>query len=86
MSASAAACECNVRDRLFAFYGWCHQHEDIPELINLVKTIARQGRPDRYVVLTGVSTRPPKAEPDTDHETPSMRTRFPVWSHLALCR
>jgi hypothetical protein len=40
-AALAAACECNVWDRLFAFYGSCHQHEDIPELINLVKTIAR---------------------------------------------
>lgn len=41
MPASAAACECNVWDRLFAFYDRCHQHEDIPELISLVKAIAR---------------------------------------------
>ena len=48
-------CERSIRDRLFAFYDWCAQHEDIPELISLAKTIAR--REDQIVcaVLTGVT-------------------------------
>ena len=28
-------CERNVRDRLFTFYDWCAQHDDIPELASL---------------------------------------------------
>ena len=28
-------CERQVRDRLFAFYDWCAQHDDIPELVTL---------------------------------------------------
>ena len=27
-------CERNVRDRLFAFYDWCAQNDDIPELLS----------------------------------------------------
>ena len=34
-------CERQVRDRLFAFYDWCAQNEDIPELQTLAGTIAR---------------------------------------------
>ena len=36
-----APCERNVLDCLFAFYDWCAQDEDIPQLISLGKTIAR---------------------------------------------
>jgi transposase len=48
-------CERNVRDRLFAFYDWCAQHEDIPELISLAKTIARWEDHIVCAVLTGVT-------------------------------
>ena len=34
-------CERQVRDRLFAFYDWCAQNEDIPELHTLAGTISR---------------------------------------------
>ena len=34
-------CERNVRDRLFTFYDWCAQNDDIPELLTLARTIAR---------------------------------------------
>jgi Transposase len=37
----SAPCERQVRDRLFAFYHWCAQHDDIPELITLAQTISR---------------------------------------------
>ena len=37
----SAPCERQARDRLFAFYDWCAQHEDIPELQTLASTIAR---------------------------------------------
>jgi transposase len=48
-------CERNVRDRLYAFYDWCAQHEDIPELISLAKTIARWEDQITCAVLTGVT-------------------------------
>jgi transposase len=34
-------CERDVRGRLFAFYDWCAQHADIPELVSLARTISR---------------------------------------------
>jgi transposase len=34
-------CERQVRGRLFTFYDWCAQHEDIPELTALASTISR---------------------------------------------
>ncbi|HEY5987393.1 MAG TPA: transposase, partial [Streptosporangiaceae bacterium] len=48
-------CERNVRDRLYAFCDWCAQHEDIPELISLAKTIARWEDQITCAVLTGVT-------------------------------
>ena len=46
--------ERNVRDRLFAFYDWCAQNDDIPELISLARTSRWE---DEIVcaVLTGVT-------------------------------
>jgi transposase len=48
-------CERQVRDRLFTFYDWCAQHEDIPELISLAKTIARWEHQITCAILTGVT-------------------------------
>ena len=48
-------CERNIRDRLFAFYHWCAQHEDIPELVSLAKTIARWEDHIVCAVLTGMT-------------------------------
>ena len=48
-------CERNARDRLFAFYDWCVQHDDIPELTSLAKTIARWEDQIVCGVLTGVT-------------------------------
>jgi len=33
-----------VRDRLFTFYDWCAQHDDIPELASLAKTVTGSWR------------------------------------------
>ena len=48
-------CERQVRDRLFTFYDWCAQHEDIPELLTLAGTIARWENEIVTAVTTGVT-------------------------------
>jgi transposase len=48
-------CERQVRDRLYSFYDWCAQHEDIPELTTLANTIARWENEIVTAVLTGVT-------------------------------
>ena len=44
-----------VRDRLFAFYDWCTQNDDISELVSLAKTISRWEDQIVCAVLTGVT-------------------------------
>jgi transposase len=39
----SAPCERAVRGRLATFFDWCAQHDDIPELLTLARTIARWG-------------------------------------------
>jgi transposase len=46
-------CGRQVRDRLFAFYDWCAQHDDIPELLTLAKTISRWENEITAAVVTG---------------------------------
>jgi transposase len=48
-------CERQVRDKLFSFYDWCAQHEDIPELRTLANTIARWENETVTAVVTGVT-------------------------------
>ena len=48
-------CERQVRGRLFAFYDWCAQHQDIPELASLAATISRWEDQIVCAVLTGVT-------------------------------
>ena len=48
-------CERQVRDRLFAFYDWCAQHEDIPGLLPLANTISRWENEIATAVTTGVT-------------------------------
>ncbi len=48
-------CERQVRDRLFSFYDWCAQNEDIPELRTLASTIARWENEIVTAVTTGVT-------------------------------
>jgi tRNA A58 N-methylase Trm61 len=48
-------CERQVRDRLFAFYDWCAQHDDIPELITLARTISRWEGEIVAAVITGIT-------------------------------
>jgi transposase len=48
-------CERNVRDRLFAFYDWCAQNDDIPEILSLAKTVSRWEDQIVCAVLTGVT-------------------------------
>jgi len=48
-------CERNVRDRLFAFYDWCAQNDDIPELPSLARTISRWEDQIVCAVLTSVT-------------------------------
>ena len=51
----SAPCERNVRDRLFAFYDWCAQNDDIPELVSLATTISRWQDQIICAVLTGIT-------------------------------
>jgi transposase len=48
-------CERQVRDRLFAFYDWCAQHDDIPELVSLAQTISRWEGEIVAAVITGIT-------------------------------
>jgi transposase len=48
-------CERDVRGRLFAFYDWCAQNDDIPELVTLARTVSRWENEIVAAVLTGVS-------------------------------
>jgi transposase len=48
-------CERQVRDRLFAFYDWSAQHDDIPELVTLAKTVYRWEDELVAAVITGVT-------------------------------
>ena len=48
-------CERQIRDRLFAFYHWCAQHDDIPELITLARTISRWEDEITAAVITGIT-------------------------------
>jgi transposase len=51
----SAPCERAIRDRLFTFYDWCAQHDDIPELASLARTIARWEDELIAATLTGVT-------------------------------
>ena len=51
----SAPCERDVRGRLFRFYDWCAQNDDIPELVTLARTISRWEEGIVAAVLTGVS-------------------------------
>jgi transposase len=48
-------CEREVRHRLRAFYDWCAQNDDIPELISLARTISRWEEQIICAVITGVT-------------------------------
>jgi transposase len=48
-------CERQVRDRLFSFYDWCAQNEQVTELTALARTIARWEDEIVTAVLTGVT-------------------------------
>ena len=51
----SAPCQRAVRDRLFAFYDWCAQNDDIPELLSLARTISRWEDQIVCAVLAGVT-------------------------------
>ena len=48
-------CERQVRDRLFSFYDWCAQHDDIPELVTLARTISGWEDEITAAVITGIT-------------------------------
>ena len=48
-------CERDVRGRLFAFYDWCAQNDDIPELVTLARTISRWEDEIVGAILTGIT-------------------------------
>jgi transposase len=48
-------CERQVRDRLFAFYDWCAQNEQVTELTTLAATISRWEGQIVTAVITGVT-------------------------------
>jgi transposase len=47
--------ERQARDRLFAFYDWCAQNEQVKELITLARTISRREGEIVTAILTGVT-------------------------------
>jgi len=51
----SAPCERDVRGRLFTFYDWCAQNDDIPEMLSLAKTVSRWEDEIVAAVLTGVT-------------------------------
>jgi transposase len=51
----SAPCERDVRGRLASFYDWCAQHDDIPELLTLARTVSRRQGEIVCAVLTGVT-------------------------------
>ena len=51
----SAPCEQDVRGRLFRFYDWCAQNDDIPGLLTLARTISRWEQELVCAVLTGVT-------------------------------
>jgi transposase len=51
----SAPCERDVRGRLATFYDWCAQHDDIPELVTLARTVSRWQDEIVAAVLTGVT-------------------------------
>ena len=48
-------CERDVRGRLFAFYDWCAQNDDIPELPSLARTVSKWENEIIAAVLTGIT-------------------------------
>ncbi len=48
-------CERQVRGRLFAFYDWCAQNEQVTELTTLARTISRWEGEIVNAILTGVT-------------------------------
>ena len=44
-----------MRDRLFAFYDWCAQHDDIAELVTLAATVSRLENQIVAAVISGVT-------------------------------
>jgi transposase len=48
-------CERQVRGRLFSFYDWCAQNEEVTELTTLARTISRWEDQIVTAVLTGVT-------------------------------
>jgi transposase len=48
-------CERDVRGQLAAFYDWCAQNDDIPELLSLARTVSRWEDEIACAVLTGVT-------------------------------
>jgi transposase len=48
-------CERQVRDRLFCFYDWCAQNDDIPELVSLARTVSRWEDEIAAAVITGMT-------------------------------
>jgi hypothetical protein len=48
-------CQRQVPDRLFTFYDWCAQHDDIPELVTLASTVSRWENEITAAVITGIT-------------------------------
>jgi hypothetical protein len=78
-----------VRDKLAAFYLWCADHHDIPEIKTLAATIEKWQQPVIDAVLTGYSrtrkprriTAPRKWSPGmpADSPTPAIKRAVSAW-------
>jgi transposase len=65
-------CERDVRDRLFRFYDWCAQNDDIPELVSLARTVSRWEEKLVCAVLTGVTN----ARSESLNRIPKLEARL----------
>jgi transposase len=67
-------CERQVRDRLFAFYDWCSQNEQVTELTTLAATISRWEGQIVTAVITGVTNARSEASTASPNSKPARPT------------
>jgi Transposase len=65
-----------VRDRLFAFYDWCAQNEQVTELTTLAATISRWEDEIVTAILTGVTNATSESLTGSPSSKPASPTAF----------
>ena len=67
-----------VRDKLASFYIWCADHDDIPEIATLAKTIGKWQRPSSTPSSPATRTRKPKPITAPRNSSPEMPADSPT--------